>query len=529
MSEETAAIPAVPDRGGTHAILVGTGILLSRIAGLVRQRVFSHYFGLSAPGDAFSAAIRIPNLLQNLFGEGVLSGSFIPVYARLVARGDREEAERVAGAVAGLLAVLVTVFVLVGMLAAPLLTDILAAGFEGEKRALTVRLVRILFPGAGLLVLSAWCLGILNSHRRFLLSYAAPVIWNVAMIAALLWKGGDVTSDRLAVVLAWGAVVGSALQFLVQLPAVMALLKHLRLSLDVRRASVRAVTGSFGTVFAGRGVVQISAYIDALIASFLPTGAVTAILNAQTLSLLPVSLFGVAVSAAELPAMATDAGVRDDALRDRLANGLARIAFFVVPSAVALLALGDLLALIVFRTGAFTLADARYVWGILAGSSLGLLAATMGRLYASAFYARGDTRTPLRFAIARVAVTIVLGWFGALVAPRLLGIEPRWGAAGLTVASAIAAWLEFALLRGAADRGMGRARPPRGQLLRLHVAGLVAAGTVWGLRAVGVDWANVAVALALVGIYGVVYGLLAAAMGIPQARGMLRRMARRRA
>jgi len=168
---------------------VGSGILLSRIAGLIRERVFAHYFGNSDAADAFKAALRIPNFLQNLFGEGVLSASFIPVYAGLLAREDDEEAQRTAGAVAGLLALSTSILVLIGVLATPYLIDLIAPGFHGEKRELTIRIVRILFPGAGLLVFSAWCLGVLNSHRRFFLSYIAPVIWNAAMIATL-WRFG---------------------------------------------------------------------------------------------------------------------------------------------------------------------------------------------------------------------------------------------------------------------------------------------------------------------------------------------------
>src|SRR5438270_1904869 len=205
---------------GRLAFLVAAGILLSRLVGLVRTRVFSHYFGLqSDSADAFNAAFRIPNFLQNLFGEGALSGSFIPVYAALVARGERREADRVAGAVASLLALVVSALVLVGVLATPVLIDLIAPGFTGEKRALTTQLVRILFPGAGLLVLSAWCLGVLNSHHRFLLSYTAPVMWNAAMIGTLLIYGRSSLS-QLAVTLAWGSVLGSALQFGVQLPVI---------------------------------------------------------------------------------------------------------------------------------------------------------------------------------------------------------------------------------------------------------------------------------------------------------------------
>ena len=163
----------------TNSFFVATGILASRLAGLVRVRVFAHYFGLeSDAADAFNAAFKIPNFLQNLFGEGALSASFIPVYAALVARGERREADHVAGAVASLLALAVAILVLIGVLTTPVLIAAIAPGFTGAKRDLTILIVRILFPGAGLLVLSAWCLGVLNSHHRFLLSYTAPVMWN---------------------------------------------------------------------------------------------------------------------------------------------------------------------------------------------------------------------------------------------------------------------------------------------------------------------------------------------------------------
>src|SRR5438105_9518634 len=200
------------------AVFVAAGILLSRLAGLVRLRIFAYYFGLqSDAADAFNAAFRIPNFLQNLFGEGALSASFIPVYASLLARGSKEEADQVAGAVGAILALVAAVLVLAGLVATPLLIGALAPGFVGEKRELTMHIVRVLFPGAGLLVLSAWCLGVLNSHHRFLLSYAAPVMWNAAMIATLILYGHSPLPE-LAVILAWGSVVGSALQFVVQVP-----------------------------------------------------------------------------------------------------------------------------------------------------------------------------------------------------------------------------------------------------------------------------------------------------------------------
>src|SRR5215510_4173348 len=168
-----ATMPAAPStkseetHTGKHAFLVGAGILISRIIGLIRQRVFAHYLGLSAAGDAFSAAFRIPNFLQNVFGEGALSASFIPVYAKLLATGDEKEANRVANAVLTLLIFVTSVIVAIGVVTAPYFVDLFAYSFAPETRQLTIRLVQILFPGAGLLVLSAWCLGVLNSHHKF--------------------------------------------------------------------------------------------------------------------------------------------------------------------------------------------------------------------------------------------------------------------------------------------------------------------------------------------------------------------------
>ena len=297
------------------SFLVASGIFLSRVAGLIRDRVFAHYFGNSDAADAFKAAFRIPNALQNLFGEGVLSASFIPVYAALLARDEDEEARRTAGAVAALLALSTSILVLFGVLATPYLIDAIAPGFSGEKRELTIRIVRILFPGAGLFVFSAWCLGILNSHRRFFLSYTAPVIWNAAMIATLWGFGARYAQFPLAIVLSWGSVVGAALMVAIQLPVVLRLLKGLHLSFAFHLENVRTVVRNFFPVFISRGVVQISAYVDALLASLLPTGAVAALAYAQTLYTLPVSLFGMSVSAAELPAMSGAVGAESRSRR----------------------------------------------------------------------------------------------------------------------------------------------------------------------------------------------------------------------
>ncbi len=505
--------------------LVAIGIFCSRLTGFVRQRVFAHYFGLqSDPADAFVAAFRIPNFLQNLFGEGALSASFIPVYAALAARKDHREATRVAGAIAALLSLITAALVLAGMLATPLLVMLIAPGFRGEKRDLTIAIVRILFPGAGLLVLSAWCLGILNSHRRFLLSYLAPVIWNASMIATLIWWGARVSLPSLAIILGWGAVAGSALQLLVQLPAALKLVPDLRFRLEFSE-HVRATLRNFVPVFVSRGVVQISAYIDEVLASLLPTGAVTGLANAQLLYTLPVSLFGLSVSAAALPAMSGDVGLdATHLLRDRVNNGLRQIAFFVVPSAVAFLALGDVVAAALFQTGRFRHEDALYVWGILAGSSIGLLATTLGRLYSSTYYALRDTRTPLRYALAHVGIATALGYVAAIILPPIFGIPSLWGTVGLTTAASIAGWVEFVLLRRTLNRRIGETGLPLSLSVRLWGAAFAAAALGWAIKLSAAEVHPLAAAAFVLVPFGITFFGLTLLLGVAEARSVFARV-----
>lgn len=509
--------------------LVAAGIFLSRLAGLVRSRVFAHYFGLrSDAADAFNAAFRIPNLLQNLFGEGALSGSFIPVYAGLLSKGERDAADRVAGVVGALLAAILAVLVAIGVLLAPLLLHLIAPGFDDDKRDLTITLVRVLFPGAGILVLSAWCLGILNSHQKFLLSYAAPIVWNAAMIATLVAFGARSDLPELAVYLAWGSVAGSVLQVIVQLPAI-ARVARPRIGWEVASVHVRSVLVNFVPVFFSRGVVQVSAYVDLLLASLLPTGAVTGIANAQLIYTLPISLFGMSVAAAELPAMSGAAAADprgEQVIRARLQAALRQVAYLAVPSAVAFLSLGDTIAAAVLQTGRFSAADARDVWGILAGSSIGVVASTLGRLYASSYYALRDTRTPLAFAIVRVLSGVALGYVFAVLLPPVLGVPPLWGAAGLTAASGVGGWVEFLLLRNRLNARLGWTGLPVGYTARLCAAALAGVVGGWAVRlsvAPGHPWLMAALIL---GPFGLVYLTMTRLMGLPEAIALMSRLRR---
>jgi putative peptidoglycan lipid II flippase len=416
------------------------------------------------------------------------------------------------------LALLVTIGVAAGVMFAPSAISLIAPGFTGEKRTLTVAVVRVLFPGAGLLVMSAWCLGILNSHRQFFLSYASPVAWSAVMIAAMLWYGPGAELPRLVIILAWASVAGSLLQFLVQLPIVFTLAHGMR-STSAGTSEARVVLRNFLPTMLSRGVVQISSYIDTVIASFLPLGAAAALTNAQTLNGLPVSLFGVAVSASELPAMSAVAAGDSvfERLRERLRHSQRRVAFFVVPSAIAFLAFGDVMAGALFQTGRFSATDAVWLWGILAGSSVGLLATTLARLYASTFFALRDTRTPLWCAAARVGVAAMLGYVNAFYAPRWLQIAPEWGTAGLSVSGGVAGWLEFLLLRRALSARIGRVDLPVAYLARLWGCGIAGAVGGWAIKLFAGTWPPLLLAPVVLIPYGLIYVASTLAAGVADA------------
>lgn len=525
--------------------LIAAGIVLSRITGLVRERVIAHYLGVGYAVDAFRAASRIPNVLQNLLGEGVLSASFIPVYSRLLGDDREEEAGRVAGAIAGLLAAVAGFLVVVGVVFARPLAVALTPGFTGARLDLTADLIRILTPGIGFLVLSAWCLGVLNSHRQFFLAYVAPVLWNAAQIAVLVVIGIRGTDQAgLAVALAWGAFAGGVLQLGVQLPAVRRVAGGIRLSMRRDLPGVRQALRQFLPVVAGRGVVQLSSYVDLMLASLLAVGAVSALGYAQIFYLLPISLFAMSVAAAELPELSRLRDVDRASLRARLDDGLARIAFFVVPTIVVYLILGDVVVAALLQTGRFGSEDSRLVWYVLAAYSLGLLAATASRLLQNALYAMGDAKTPASVAAVRVVVAALLGVIlmfqldrvviagpglagieaGNLPAPlrplpentRSSGLDIRVGAVGLALGSAAAAWLELVLLRRRVRDMVGPVRVGGRQLWPILVAAVAAAGAAAVLRPLLMGIHPVlALALAAV-VIGSLYLLVSHRLGVSQ-------------
>jgi len=377
------------------------------------------------------------------------------------------------------------------------------------------------------------------------------VVWNIFQIAAMVALGAGRSLESLAVWLTWATVAGSLAQFVVQLPTALRLLGRFRPALALMRESARRVLRSFGPVVVARGVVQVSAYVDMEYASLISERAFAVLAYAQILYLLPVSLFGMSVSAAELPEMSRERGTPEavaQAVRRRIDLGSARIAFFVVPSAAALLVLGDVVGGTLLRRGRFNPADVRYLWYVLIGATIGLVAATQGRLYSSAFYAFKDTRTPLKFAVVRVVLTAALAYWSAVKLPGELGIPREIGCVGITATTGLAAWLEFLLLRRAMARRIGPSGISAGALLKLWLAAAVSAAVGLGLKVALVAWRGpvpgaeaewyggvlpapamnpIAVGVVVLGVFGVLYFAITAVMGNEQSRAVLGRVLRR--
>ncbi|MDE0700482.1 MAG: murein biosynthesis integral membrane protein MurJ [Acidimicrobiaceae bacterium] len=532
---------SAPKRSGS--VLVALGIALSRASGLLRELVASRVFGLGLAADAFSAASQIPNLLQNLLGEGVMSASFVPVYSKLLDEEDPKESSRVAGAVGALLLAVTGVCVGVFVLAARPITSVLAFGLSGRKFEIVVDLVQIMALGMGFLVMSAWCLGVLNSHRRFFLPYAAPVIWNACQIVALylMWvRDWDLVDAARGLALA--VTIGALLQLLIQLPTVLRLAKGLRFRPDAKDPSVREVRRRFVPAVLGRGVVQVSAYLDLMLATLLATGAIAALIKAQLLYTLPVSLFAMSVAAAELPELSRLVQDRQQ-LGQRFQRGLQQIAFWMLLASFVSLVAGDLIIRILFEGGEFDRNDAVLVWFVLGAYAIGLPAIGASRLLQNTCYAFGDTRGPARIAGFRVVVSATVAllimfsldrvivttsglttfgdWFSLVpLAENLRAVEGpvRLGAVGLAGASALGAWVELILLSVLCRGHLPRMANP---LISLYKPAIAAAGAfvlTAALRLVLVDLPLLITAPVVIAVALISYVIIGARIGVQETR-----------
>jgi putative peptidoglycan lipid II flippase len=520
--EVAPAPPAEAGGSGRGATLVTAGILVSKLFGLARQRIVLHYFGLSALADVITAAFKIGNSVQSLLGEGTLSASFIPVYAKLRASGRIAEATRFALTALGFLLLAVSCASVVGVLSAPLLARAVGPGYEGEKYALTTSAVRVLFPMAGILALSAWGLGVLNAHRRFFLPYVAPALWSAAQIVALLAFGEALgqRGEPLLMALVWSGVLGAVLQLVVLLPTARALLGELRPRLDRADPHLREAVVRLPAALLGRGVIQLSGLVDMAIVSFLSDGAQAAMQSAQTLYLLPMSILGAGEAAAALPDMASDTADadverRNARLRARLGNSLARVTTLTVPATLVLALLGGEILRVLLQSGKFDAAATERVREVLFAYAFALLGNASARVLTTTFWAISDTKTPARYAIWRVLTStagslILMQWFDVV---------------GVVLGAVIAAWVETFALGWRLRKDIGGLGLERVQGLRIAALGAASIAPPVLLRLVlpeSFEHTFVGSALVLA-VFGAVFSLAAPALGLFDVRSLLRR------
>lgn len=515
MTTPSDEAPSGSGREARAATRVGAGIFLSRVLGLVRMQLRAHFLSTSDFADAWTVALKLPNTIRNLLGEGTLSASMVPVYSEFLEQGRHEDAKRFAGAVLGIVAVAAGVLVLLGeIFVAPLVRLLLFDGFP-EKQDLTITLVRVLLPMSGIFVISGWAMGVLDSHRRFFVSYVAPVFWNLALISTLAAGGfyWGLGQRDLAVALAWGALVGGGLQLAFVTPFVLRYLGALRPSLGRGVAGVPEAIRNWVPVVAARGVVNVSSLIEALLAARLTVGAVAILGYAQTFYLLPISLFGIAVAASELPELSRMRGEDREVLSARVSAALLRVSYFLIPSAIGYLALGDVVIAAFFQHGEFGAAQTLVTWAVLAAFAVGLPASSSSRALSSVFYALRDTRTPARIAYLRVGVSIVIGVLAMYPLDRYGFSGVRLGAVGLALGASCAAWLEYVMLRRALGRKIGPHGPAVAPIVRLVFAGALAAGAGVTLQLILPPAPPWLVGLETLVPFGVVYLAAAALLG----------------
>jgi putative peptidoglycan lipid II flippase len=527
-AEAPDVVPA-PRRGAQRAVaraaaVVGAATLASRVLGFVRDLVIARAFGAGPVTDAFFVAFRLPNLLRRLVAEGALSSAFIPVFTEYVTTRSPGETRRMFRAVTGAMVAVLAALSVAGALAAPWVVRLMAPGFfaDPEVGGLAVRLTRVTFPYLFLVGLAALAMGALNAHRHFLVPALAPIALNVGMIAGALglsrWFGEPVFG------LAVGVLAGGAGQLLMQLPPLWSRGLVRAPALEPRHPAVRRIGRLMTPVVLGQSAMHVGTVINTAIASFLAGGSVSYLYYADRLVEFPLGVFGIAIATAVLPTLSEQAARRDvAALRETLSFALRLATFVSLPAAIGLLVLREPIVRVLYERGQFGPAETAGTAVALAMYALGLVGFTITKIGAQAFYALGDTRTPVRASVLAMAVNCGLA---ALLARPL-------GHAGLALATAVAALLNAGMLVALLRRRLPRKRIPGaarawarivGVSLALGVA-LEAAWRAWPPAAAdrlaeGV-WLGAVIGVATAG-----YVLAQAGLGADEARLALEALAR---
>lgn len=486
--------------------VVSSMTLLSRILGLVRDMVFSRFFGASAVMDAFFVAFKIPNLMRRFFAEGAFAQAFVPIVGEYRSQRSAEETRALVAAVAGTLSGVLFIITAVGVLLAPILVMVFAPGFigEGDRYPLAVDMLRFTFPYLFFISMTALAGGILNTYGRFAVPAFTPVLLNVVLIlfAAYVAPG----MERPGIGLAVGVFVAGAVQLAFQAPFLLRLGFLPRPRWDYAHEGVRRILKLMGPAIFGSSVAQINILFDTLIASFLATGSISWLYYSDRLMEFPLGVFGIALATVILPNLSQHHAEASPAAFSATLEWALRLVLIIgVPAAVALMMLAAPLLTTIFYGGQFSAADVDMASTSLVAYAFGLVGFILVKVLAPGYFARQDTRTPVRIGIiALVAnmalnVVIVLSWLRlGLAAPH----------AGLALATTLSAFLNGGLLlRGLVKAGVYRPRGGwwtlAGQVL---IANLTMAGFLWWATLSPGDWLTIGVADRVLGLAVAVVG-----------------------
>lgn len=430
-----------PKKAGLLAstAVVATMTMLSRVLGLVRDVVIARMLGASAGADAFFVALKIPNFLRRLFAEGAFNQAFVPVLSEYRSNGSMAATKLLVDRVAGTLGGTLVLVTLVGVLAAPAIIWVFAPGFGDDpvKRALTVEMLRLTFPYLFFIALTAFAGGILNSWNRFAVPAFTPVLLNLSLIGCALFLAPHFAEDRMAVALAWGVLIAGVVQLLFQLPFLARLNLMPIPRMGWRDPGVRKIMKLMAPALFGASVYQLNSLVNTILASMLETGSVTWLYYTDRLIELPLGIFAVAIGTVILPSLSSKhADASPEAFSRTLDWAIRMVLLIGLPAALALFALAEPLLSTLFQYGEFSAFDVTKTAASLRAYSAGLLAAMLIKVLAPGFYARQDTRTPVRIGVLAMLANMLLG--------ALLVWE--WRHVGLASAMALSAWLNAGLL-----------------------------------------------------------------------------------
>jgi putative peptidoglycan lipid II flippase len=500
---------------------VGAATITSRILGFVRDIVLARYFGASGATDAFFLAFKIPNFMRRLFAEGSFSLAFVPVLSEVRASGDPRALKDLVDHVAGTLAGILLALTAVGVLAAPAVTAIFAPGWAIEGRDefwLSAGMLRITFPYILLISLTALAGGILNTFDRFLVPALTPVLLNLSLIAAAVLLSGRMEVPVEA--LAWGVLAAGILQLVVQVPALLRLGLLPRPRWGWRHSGVRKILKLMIPTLIGSSVAQVNLLLDTVIATFLVAGSVSWLYYSDRLLEFPLGVFGVALSTVILPNLSRKFALQNPQGFSATLDWALRLALIItLPAAVGLMALAAPILVTLFHYEAFQLEDVRMSALSLSAYAAGLPAFIAVKVLAPGFYARQDTRTPVRIAIIAMAANMVLN---LVFVASLIAIDFRGQHTGLALASSAAAYINAGLLyRSLRRQEAYRPEPGWGRVLLAVALGCAAMVAALAWQHAALDAWAAATALertwrlsALIGLGAAVYVVATLAGGL---------------